>query len=74
MQMPQCSAGPPQDVFDRTCPWTVEQNQKVCQYSFGRIGYTTGLYRTDWAITNYGAQFPTATNIVFRYFINIYII
>lgn len=67
MQMPQCSAGLPDDVFNRTCPFSLEVDRNNCLKRYESINYTAALYRPNWALTNYGAQFPTATNIVFRF-------
>lgn len=66
MVLPQCSAGPPDDVFNRTCPFLLKNNQKDCLERFKNINYTAELYRPYWALINYGAQYDFATNIVFR--------
>lgn len=66
MIMPQCSAGPPDDVFNRTCPFLLEADRNNCLERFKNINYTVKLYRPNWTLINYGKQFPTATNIVFR--------
>jgi hypothetical protein len=38
---------------------------EFCISEFGNIGYNESLYRPDWMIQNYGAEFPTATNLIF---------
>jgi lysosomal Pro-X carboxypeptidase len=36
-----------------------------CRFHFGHIGFNSSLFRPEWAIDNYGAEFPTATNLIF---------
>jgi lysosomal Pro-X carboxypeptidase len=38
---------------------------KYCFDHFSKIGFNKELFRPNWAITNYGYEYPTATNIVF---------
>ncbi|CAK5010770.1 unnamed protein product [Meloidogyne enterolobii] len=65
MIMPMCSRGPPFDPFNKSCPFRDQQYIKYCLGHFSKIGYNKDLFRPNWAITNYGVEFPTATNIVF---------
>ncbi|KAI1722640.1 serine carboxypeptidase s28 domain-containing protein [Ditylenchus destructor] len=67
MVMPMCSYGPPLDVFAKTCPFKMKSLRSYCNDTFGsaNFGYDLELFRPNWAIINYGASFPTATNIVF---------
>uniref|UniRef100_A0A915EEX1 Lysosomal Pro-X carboxypeptidase n=1 Tax=Ditylenchus dipsaci TaxID=166011 RepID=A0A915EEX1_9BILA len=65
MVMPICSEGAPNDVFPKTCPFTDANAQAYCNATFGHIGYNPQVFRPQWAIDNYGASFPTASNIVF---------
>lgn len=48
MIMPQCSSGPPNDFFEKDCPFTVEKFLQDCMGTFNYSGYTAGLMRPDW--------------------------
>ncbi|CAJ0941066.1 unnamed protein product, partial [Mesorhabditis belari] len=65
MVMPICGGGPPSDFFWKDCPFTYDGAAENCAQWFGKLGYDKKLFRPHWAIQNYGATFPTATNIVF---------
>ncbi|KAF7633017.1 hypothetical protein Mgra_00007598 [Meloidogyne graminicola] len=60
-----CSRGPPFVVFDKTCPFNEKDNLKYCLENFSKFGYNEALFRPNWATTNYGYDFTTATNLVF---------
>ena len=60
-----CDSSLPNDFFPNTCPFTIESYIQDCQKSFGNIGYVPTLSRPDWAIDEYGKEFPGASNIVF---------
>jgi len=65
MVMPMCSSGPPRSFFTKSCPFSDLDAVDQCVSMFGKIGYNKQVFRPDWTITNFGAQYPTATNIVF---------
>ncbi|CAD5216733.1 unnamed protein product [Bursaphelenchus okinawaensis] len=65
MIMPICSAGMPNDVFEPTCPFILTADFERCHKQYTGLGFEHNLYRPNWIIENYGAAFPTATNIVF---------
>ena len=65
MIMPMCSRGPPHDPFDSNCPYSPGGLLAYCLGHFGPRGFKKQLFRPNWAITNYGDHFPTASNLVF---------
>jgi lysosomal Pro-X carboxypeptidase len=65
MVMPICHSGPPNDVFNKDCPFTLEGSLDSCSHMYNSIGYDHLFMRPDWVLENYGREFPTATNIVF---------
>jgi lysosomal Pro-X carboxypeptidase len=65
MVMPMCSSGPPQSFFTGNCPFNENSALAFCEAYFGKRGYTREMFRPNWALINYGAQFPAASNIVF---------
>lgn len=67
MIMPMCSSGPPNDIFFKNCPFQLVKAKSDCQKQFGKITYNSKVFRPNWAIINYGKEFPTATNIIFRF-------
>ncbi|KAI6176863.1 Prolyl carboxy peptidase like protein 5 [Aphelenchoides bicaudatus] len=65
MVMPICHSGPPNDVFKKDCPYTVEGYLDFCSHNYKDINYDHELMRPDWILENFGREFPTASNIVF---------
>ncbi|CAD5222516.1 unnamed protein product [Bursaphelenchus xylophilus] len=65
MIMPICNSGLPDDVFDKTCPFVITADFERCHKQYSDIGYEHNLYRPNWVIEHYGAEFPSASNIVF---------
>ncbi|KAF7635109.1 hypothetical protein Mgra_00005550, partial [Meloidogyne graminicola] len=62
-----CSRGPPYDVFNKTCPYNMNDDLDFCLPYLSSIGYTKDYYQPNWVTDNFGYDFKTATNLVFTY-------
>uniref|UniRef100_A0A0K0F2S4 Lysosomal Pro-X carboxypeptidase (inferred by orthology to a human protein) n=1 Tax=Strongyloides venezuelensis TaxID=75913 RepID=A0A0K0F2S4_STRVS len=66
MIMPMCDNGLPEDMFQKNCPFNLNNYlENVCVKTFGKIGYTKKLANPDWYLTNYGDNYESVGNIVF---------
>ena len=67
MSMPLSSEGLPNDFFWKEKKWTKKTALDDCKDKFGHIGYDHTLFRPEWVLKNYGANFAAASNIIFRW-------